>query len=91
MNRRAMGVTFCFIAAFLFSMRYIAAAIYIAGGPSWDRNIFEGGLTYVGNELLYLSVLSLLVGVFYILREELKEKNANQDKGHDTKEMKNPL
>lgn len=73
MNKRGAGVSFCFIAAFLFSVRYISAAIFGSGISSWSSELFNNMLTYIGNTLVVLSVISLGVGIIYLVKAE-KEK-----------------
>jgi multisubunit Na+/H+ antiporter MnhB subunit len=73
MNRRGTGVSFCFIAAFLFSVRYISSAIFGSGISSWDSELFNHMLTYVGNTLVVLSVISLGVGIIYLIKAEKEE------------------
>lgn len=70
MNRRGAGVSFCFIASFLFSVRYISAAIFGSGVSSWDRVLFNAMLECIGNTLLILSVISLVVGIIYLIMAE---------------------
>ena len=73
MSRRGAGVSFCFIAAFLFSIRYISAAIFGSGVSSWNRGLFNAMLAYTGNTLIILSIISLGVGTAYLVLAE-KEK-----------------
>jgi hypothetical protein len=70
MNRRATGVVFIAIAAFLFATRYIAAAIFGSGVRSWEAGLFDAMLAYVGPELPILSAVSLLIGIVYLIRAE---------------------
>ena len=72
MNRRAAGVCFCAIAAVLFATRYITAAIFGSGVVSWDAGLFRAMLEYVGTPLLTLSILSLVVGIAYLVFSEFK-------------------
>ncbi|MDD4797161.1 MAG: hypothetical protein PHO66_05285 [Eubacteriales bacterium] len=74
MSKRGVGAVFCLIAALLFSTRYVAAAIFLSQVTSWDRSLFEAGLTYVGTPLLVLSGMSLLAGFAYLLWAELSKK-----------------
>lgn len=74
MNKRGTGTIFCLIAAILFSTLYIAAAIYMSGVSSWDANLFSSGLEYVGSPLFYLSIISLMIGVGYLIWGELEDK-----------------
>lgn len=67
MNKRGAGVSFCFIAAFLFSTRYISAAIFGSCVSSWDSGLFNAMLDYTGNTLIILSVISLGVGIIYLI------------------------
>ena len=74
MNKRGAGVSFCFIAAFLFSVRYISAAIFGSGISSWSSELFNNMLNYIGDTPLILSVISLVTGIVYLVLAE-KEKN----------------
>lgn len=74
MNKRGVGVSFCFIAAFLFSVKYISAAIFGSGiSSALDSNLFNVMLEYIGNTPIVLSVISLGVGITYLVMAE-KEK-----------------
>ena len=75
MNRRGAGVIFCLIAALLFSVRYVSAAIFGSGVSSWDSALFHAMLTYIGNGLIIASVTSLLIGIAYLIWAEIKESN----------------
>ena len=73
MNRRAVGIGFCFIAAFLFATRYISAAIFGSNVVSWDEALFNGMLRYVGNTLTLLSIVSLVAGIVYLVLAETRK------------------
>lgn len=75
MSKRGTGAIFCLIAAVLFAARYITAACFLSNMQSWDAELFAAGLEYQGNRLLILSVISLIVGVIYLIRAELEERN----------------
>ncbi|MCG9479752.1 MAG: hypothetical protein K9H14_06025 [Actinomycetia bacterium] len=72
MNRRFTGVIFCFISSFLFSARYITAAIFANGITSWNKELFESMLQYTGNALLVISIISLATGVIYLIAGEFE-------------------
>lgn len=74
MNRRVTGAIFCLIAGLLFSARYITAAIFMSNISSWDRELFKAGLEYQGEALLVLSIISLIVGITYLIWSEIEEK-----------------
>lgn len=77
MGKRGTGIAFIAISAFLISTKYVSAAIFGSGVSSWSQDLFDGMLSYVGNTLNIFSVLSLLVGILYIVwgeYEELKYK-----------------
>lgn len=67
MNKRGTGVIFCLIAGLLFCTRYISTAIFMSSVSSWDSELFNAGLSYIGMPLLILSVLSLIIGICYLL------------------------
>ena len=70
MSRRAAGVGFCAIAAFLYASRYITAAIS-GSNVTWNSELFPRLLIYVGNSLTILSIVSLVVGVLYLVWAEI--------------------
>ena len=73
MSKRGTGAIFCLISAILFSTRYIAAAIFMCGIPSWDAALFSAGLAYVGTPLLWGSSIGLIIGIGYLLWAELSK------------------
>ncbi|EKP0369321.1 hypothetical protein P0D19_003056, partial [Listeria innocua] len=56
MNKRGTGVTFIAIAAFLFSAKYISAAIFGSNLASHNRELFLAMLEYIGYPLSICSV-----------------------------------
>lgn len=74
MSRRATGLGFCGIAAFLFAARYISAAIYGSNETGWNADLFSGLLQYVGSSLLVLSIISLVVGIVYLILGEIRKE-----------------
>lgn len=73
MNRRGAGVAFCCMATFLFVGRYICAAIFGSNVSSWDAELFDHMLMYIGNDLLILSVAALIIGLIYIVWAEVEK------------------
>ena len=67
MNKRGTGVAFIAIAAFLFSAKYISAAIFGSGLASYNKELFLAMLEYIGNPLSICSVIALLIGLAYIV------------------------
>ena len=79
MSKRGTGVAFIAIAAFLFSAKYISAAIFGSGVLSWDKELFNAMLSYVGSPLSVCSIVALIIGVAYITWGEYEEfKNKGQ-------------
>lgn len=71
MGRRATGMVFIGIAAFLYAVRYVSAAIYGSGTQGWSREMFSYLLDYVGTAPKTLSILALIVGILYLLWAEI--------------------
>lgn len=71
MSRRATGTAFIAISAFLFGIRFIAAAIYSQGLTSWDARMFSSFLNYVDQGLTTTSLISLALGAAYLVWAEL--------------------
>ncbi|MBD5089675.1 MAG: hypothetical protein HDT30_12860 [Clostridiales bacterium] len=74
MNKRGTGTIFCLIGSLLFSARYITAAIFMSNTTSWDATLFEASLEYQGNGLLIFSIISLIIGILYLVWAEIEEK-----------------
>jgi hypothetical protein len=77
MTRRTTGTVFVGIAAFLFSIRYIAAALYGSGinlNNEFSREAFQSFLSYVGNLPLTLSIIYLVIGIIYLMWAELEDR-----------------
>jgi hypothetical protein len=72
MSRRTTGVAFIAISAFLFGVRFIAAAIYSEGLTSWDAAMFNTFLSYVDQGLSTTSVIALVLGAVYLVWAELE-------------------
>ncbi|EAD4890059.1 hypothetical protein EPB37_15960, partial [Listeria monocytogenes] len=71
--KRGTGVTFIAIAAFLFSAKYISAAIFGSNLASHNRELFLAMLEYIGYPLSICSVIALLIGLAYIVWGEYEE------------------
>ena len=77
MNNKGIGAVFCLISAILMSTRYLAAAIFMNGVPSWNDSLFSSGLTYVGSPLKIAAIIALMVGIAFLgygLYQDIKEK-----------------
>ena len=62
MNNKGVGAIFCLIAAILFGVRYVAAAIYVSSAATISAEIFGVALTSVGPALLIAAVAALVIG-----------------------------
>lgn len=79
MNKRGAGVVFILISAILLSSKYISAAIFGSGVTSWDKDLYQHMLSYIGTPLNTVSIISLLIGIAYICwaeYEALKTKKS---------------
>lgn len=72
MSRRTTGVMLVAVAAQLFSMRYLAAAIFGSGISSWSSELFNAMLQYVGPALLTWSRIALVAGLVYLVWVEIE-------------------
>lgn len=74
MTRRAAGVGLLFIAAILFATRYFAAAIYGSSMTTWNADLYNGLLQYVGDLPWQLAGLAAILGIAYLIWAELGER-----------------
>lgn len=70
MNRRTMGCAFVAISAFLYTARYVAAAIYLSNMQSWGPDWFQRSMSYVGQDLHLWALVALIIGVIYLILSE---------------------
>ena len=73
MNKRGTGVAYLAIAALLFSAKYISAAIIGSGITSWNKDLFNVMLKFVGFPLHIYSIIALILGLAYIGWGEYEE------------------
>lgn len=73
MHRRSAGISFIFISAFLNSVRYLTAAIYGSSTTNYSETFFKVVLDSIGNDLLNFAVITLIVGIAYLLWAEIEE------------------
>jgi len=66
-NRRGVGFGFVGLAAITYCTRYISAAIFGSGVSSWNSDLFNAMLSYIGSPLLTLSKVLAAVGIVYLL------------------------
>lgn len=75
MSRRAAGVTFCAIAAFLYGLRYeIAVQLYVGFRPGEVSADTMGlYLSYAGTSLLTASIVALIAGIVFLVWAEVDD------------------
>jgi len=74
MNNKGVGAIFCLIAAILTGVKYIAAAIFMSNISTWNADLFQDGLAYNGSLLTILSIVALVIGLFYLAMGFVKDK-----------------
>ncbi|MGN0764999.1 MAG: hypothetical protein ACI4MO_00755 [Christensenellales bacterium] len=76
MNKRASGVIFCVLAVITFVARYIVASIFMSNlDNNWNSHNFNLGLEFQGPALLIVSIICLVLGVAFIIWQEIEDKN----------------
>ncbi len=66
MNNTGVGAVLCLISAILMSTRYISAAVFMSGVASWDADLFQYGLSYVGSPLKIAAIVALAAGIVFL-------------------------
>ena len=66
MEKLISGSLFCLTAAAARSVKYLSAAIYMAGNASQSRELFANGLRYVGGGPDITAAFALICGVILI-------------------------
>jgi len=75
MNKGSLGSVFLVISVVFYTTRYICAAIGLANNDTWSVEDFNVYLSNVPNNLLVLSIISLLIGLVFIVLSILDLKN----------------
>jgi hypothetical protein len=78
MNRRTVGCAFVGIAAFLYTARYITAAIFTSNMQNWGRDLFQRAMSYVGTDLHLWAFAAILVEVVYLVLGERNDPNLHK-------------
>lgn len=73
MSKRGVGAIFCIIASILYITRYIATAIYLSNSQSWSKELFYDGMSYIGNSIQYMSIISVVIGIGYLVWAEIDD------------------
>ncbi len=74
MNKSIFGSIFLLISALFYSTRYICASIGASNNGVWSIEEFNIFLKNVPTNLLILSIISLLIGLIFILWSVLEVK-----------------
>lgn len=72
MHRRTVGIILLCISAFLYGVRYLSAAIFGSNVSSWNSDLFNNMLAYIGNGPLFWSWIALVIGVGYLIVAEFE-------------------
>ncbi|GIN66377.1 hypothetical protein J41TS2_17980 [Bacillus sonorensis] len=67
MIKSILGSVFLLISAMFYSTRYICASIGVSNSDTWSVEEFNVLLENVPNNLLILSIISLLIGLAFIV------------------------
>ncbi|GLI07758.1 hypothetical protein YDYSG_37880 [Paenibacillus tyrfis] len=73
MSRRTAGVILLAISAFLTGVKYLTASIYSTSSPAtvYGPDSFKQWLDYVGGNLTTYSIITLIVGIIYLILAEI--------------------
>ncbi len=79
MKYDSIGATFFAIAAFLYAMCYIAAALFMGPGlTNWDFSLFEAAYGYIGNGLTNWALMALVAGLVCLAVGIVKDFRASK-------------
>ncbi|MGG1664554.1 hypothetical protein [Brevibacillus sp. NRS-1366] len=76
MSKRAVGVSFCTLAALLYISRYYYTAIFFQG-ISRNDGFYERWLDFLGTGPTFWATTCIIVGIFYLIWAEFEEKINN--------------
>jgi hypothetical protein len=70
MRRRITGCVFVAIAAYLYAVRFLAAAIYVSNMQSHGSDMFQRSMSYVGSDLHLWAFAALVIGMVPLVLDE---------------------
>ncbi len=73
MKKRGAGVAFCAMAIISYIARFITTAIYLSSSDEWSEILFFSGMSYIGNGLLVISIVTAVIGIAYLIAGEYEE------------------
>jgi hypothetical protein len=72
MSRRLAGILLIGISAILYAALYLSAAIFGSSVNSWNSDLFNAMLQYVGKDLVKWSTIALYAGIAYLIWAEIE-------------------
>lgn len=72
MSRRTAGIALMAIAGWLYTTRFLAAAIWGSGFSTWNAEHFANLLGYVDRGLTVWSLTAFSAGLVYLLWSEIR-------------------
>ncbi|MBQ1922472.1 MAG: hypothetical protein II189_01470 [Lachnospiraceae bacterium] len=85
------GSIFVVAAAILYCCPYICSAIYTSWLNEYSSETIQQGFAWIGGHFTLFAIISLLLGVFYIIRgelEDLRNRKKSTNKIKDQAEAK---
>lgn len=79
MIKSILGSIFLLISAVFYSTRYISASIGVSNSDTWSIEEFNVFLKNVPNNLLIFSIISLLIGLVFLVWGVLDLKNKDNN------------
>ncbi len=67
MEKLISGALFCLTAAVARSVKYLSAALYMAGNASQSRELFASGMRYIGSGPDVMASFALICGVMLLI------------------------
>lgn len=78
LTEKILGGILIFAGAVLYATKYLAAAIYSVSATgvkgSFGYSDFQVWLSYVGNRLTFLALLSAAVGAYFVVAAEWRQR-----------------
>lgn len=67
MDKIQIGLTFLIIGSIFYATRFISGAIGAVNETQWGKDEFSTYMSYVPSSLMVITIIALLIGVFFVI------------------------
>ncbi|GAA0440184.1 MAG: hypothetical protein ACQEWU_11545 [Bacillota bacterium] len=67
MNKINVGISFLYMATFLYGVRYISGAMGVISSTEWSDEVFAEHMLFIPDGLMIATVITLILGIVFFV------------------------